>query len=860
MTDNPAVSIIIACYNEESLLKQSVVDIVATMNASAYTYELIFIDDASQDRTPELIREICANQPNFRYICHAQNVGRGGTVTEGLRLARGKVAGFLDIDLEVHPRYIPSLVSSIESGICEVGTISRVYDLSFRPLSLLRTILSLGYRRIVNATLKLPLTDTESGYKFFDRRQILPVLDECQNKGWFWDTEVMALSHKAGLRVLEVPGLFARRHDKKSSVRLFRDTLSYAKELARFKGRMNAPEPAGAQNIQIQPKPEFAHKSRGFAGNIRTPAFISKLQNLSHKTEGFAATSTAFLTPRLSLSLGLSGLPAWFFQSQKDNIYRQLGRLGAKMFDRFEQYVLKLAALSIVLVVSFLSYHALVITYPNYEPIEKVMALGLLVCELFFAVNGIGYIFWITRSKKYKSSHDQYLTKLSSSSVACLLPVCDEPIETISETVASVCAMRYENKQIYILDDSSKEESKRNISELAKASGVTLIRRKNRRHYKAGNINNALKQINADYIAVFDADQRPALDFLQDIVPLLDKDAGVALVQTPQDYENSDSLIAHAAALQNALFYEYIAESKDVTGSMFCCGTNFVMRLKALREIDGFDTATITEDFATTLKLHARGWKTRFHDKLYVMGQGPETLGEYLKQYSRWATGTLQVLRAAAKMLVTNPRALSPKQWFEYWLSCSYYLSGLVNFYLLLLPAAYMLFGVNLIRGNPLMYLLLFFVVFMSFWSFFLFTSIKRGYPARQLITVCARLETCKFYVYTKAFFSALLGLKPSFQVTDKGGSRQLDWSYLTVPLIVLGLNALSVLIGLYRLGVVFHPYLAINVFWSAYNVWQLSAIIQYNSGSEFRVLESFSLFMASKQEAGVRVPASDLE
>lgn len=857
--NNPVVSIIIACYNEESLLKQSVAEIVATMDASAYTYEFIFIDDASQDRTPELIREICNGQDNFRYLCHAENVGRGGTVTEGLRLARGKIAGFLDIDLEVHPRYIPQLVSSIESGTYEVGTISRVYDLSWRPLSLLRTVLSLGYRRIVNSTLGLPLTDTETGYKFFSRRRIMPILDECQNRGWFWDTEVMALSHQAGLRILEIPGPFVRRHDKKSSVRLFRDTLTYAKELAQFRGRMGAPSHVGAHNPQTRTEPDFAGRISGLAGKVTGITDRVREFSFVNKSEGLAGASTSFLTPRLSLSLWFSGLPTWF-QSQKNDIYQQLVSLVTNLFARFERYVLMLATLSILFVVTFLSYHALIISYPNYEPIEKVMALGLLVCEIFFAVNGIGYIFWITRSKKYKSFNDQYLTKQSSSSVACLLPVCDEPIQTISETVASVSAMRYENKQVYILDDSKKEQSIRNISALAEASGAILIRRENRRHYKAGNINNALKQIKADYIAIFDADQRPALDFLRDLVPLLDEDPGVALVQTPQDYENSDSLIAHAAALQNALFYEYIAESKDVTGSMFCCGTNFVMRLKALRGIGGFDTATITEDFATTLKLHAQGWKTRFHDKLYVIGLGPETLGEYLKQYSRWATGTLQVLKAAVKMFITNPRALSPKQWFEYWLSCSYYLSGLVNFYLLLLPAAYMLFGINLIRGNPLMYLLLFFVVFMSFWSFFLFTSIKRGYPARQLITVCARLETCKFYIYTKAFFSALLGRKPSFQVTDKSGSRQLDWSYLSVPLAVLALNVISALIGFYRLGVAFHPYLAINTFWSTYNVWQLSAIVQYNEGSEFKVLKFFNLFTAGKQEAPLGVPAREVE
>ncbi len=538
----------------------------------------------------------------------------------------------------------------------------------------------------------------------------------------------------------------------------------------------------------------------------------------------------------------------------------KLSFLRTQKLARFERHILILAALSITSTVIFISYHAVIFSYPSYSPIEKVMAFGLLLCEIFFAINGIGYVFWISQAGKYESAHDQYLSKESSSSVACLMPVCDEPLDIIGETLASICAMRYKNKQVYVLDDSTKEQNVRNVSNLARDFGATLIRRENRHHYKAGNINNALKQIKADYIAVFDADQRPAPNFLRDLVPLFAENPKLALVQTPQDYENSHSLIAHAAALQNSLFYEYIAESKDVTGSMFCCGTNCILRGAALADVGGFDTKTLTEDFATSLELHARGWQTRFVDKLYVMGLGPETLGEYLKQYSRWATGTLQVLKSAVKKFVTNPRSLSPKQWFEYWLSCSYYLSGLANFYLVLLPAAYTLFGVDLIRGNPLMYLVLLFIVFMSFWSFFLYTSIKRGYSARQLITVCARLETCKFYVYTKAFFAAFFGLKTSFKVTSKGGSRQLPWSYLAVPLAVLTLNAVSTFVGLYRLGIFFYPDFAINTFWSAYNVWQLSAIIQYNSGSKPQLSEYFHLFKSRKARTLSAAVANEME
>lgn len=806
----PDVSIILACYDEETHLRASVAEIAATMDASGYSYELIFVDDASRDATRRIIKELCEHNTNYRYLFHAGNVGRGGTVMDGLRMARGKVAGFLDVDLEVSPDYIPTLVSAIESGSCAVGTVARSYKLSWRPRALLRVVLSQGYSLLVSMILKLPFQDTETGYKFFDRQRIMPVIQQCRNQGWFWDTEIMALSHKHGLLVREIPGLYSRRTDKVSTVRPFRDTLVYAKDLFRYK--------------------------------LRTRAMGRSVP----------ASSTHFSFP-----------DAFMTMPQRLRLFKQRIRnhydyLRFRVLARAERYILMLAVASVVFAVAFLTYHALIMSYENYAPIEKVMAVGLLVCEIYFAINGLGYVFWISQSRHYESSYDQFLTRESSSSVACLLPVCDEPLDTIAETLASVCAMRYVNKRVYVLDDSKEDEKARGVGALAEAYGATLIRREDHRGYKAGNINNGLKQISSDYIAIFDADQRPSIGFLRDIVPRLDENPKLALVQTRQDYENSESLIAHAAALQNALFYEYIAESKDVSGSMFCCGTNFVMRLDALRDVGGFDTRTLTEDFATTLSLHERGWETKFHDKAYVMGLGPETLGEYLKQYSRWATGTLQVLKIAVKRLFVSPRALTTSQWFEYWLSCSYYLSGLVNFYLLLLPPAYMLFGVNLIKGNPAMYLVLFFLVFMSFWSFFLFTSIRRGYSARDLITVCARLETCKFAVYSRAFVSVLLGRQPKFQVTEKGGSRQLGWSYLKIPLAVFALNVIAALVGFYRLGVEYNFFLVVNTFWSAYNVWQLSAIVQYNMGSDSVNHDYFKRFGAV--EPGTVHPASVAE
>ncbi|OGF34299.1 hypothetical protein A2482_00715 [Candidatus Falkowbacteria bacterium RIFOXYC2_FULL_48_21] len=232
------VSIVIACYNEEPLLVQSVKELRQVMDQTRYTYELIFIDDCSRDRTKDIIIQIVKDLPNTHSLFHEKNKGRGGTVTDGLKMAAGKVAGFLDIDLEVHARYIPSMVQAILDG-ADVATAYRFYNVGLNPVAVLRHVLSIGYRKLMRLVLKLPLNDTETGYKFFNREKILPVLEKTTNQGWFWDTEIMALAYFVGLKIVEIPCLFIRRTDKVSSVKIFKDSIEYYRELRKFKQKLN---------------------------------------------------------------------------------------------------------------------------------------------------------------------------------------------------------------------------------------------------------------------------------------------------------------------------------------------------------------------------------------------------------------------------------------------------------------------------------------------------------------------------------------------------------------------------------------------------------------------------------------------
>jgi glycosyltransferase involved in cell wall biosynthesis len=230
---NYDLSLVVACYNEEPHLRPSVKQIEQTLKNTLYEYELIFIDDYSQDGTRKEIEEICRGKENYRYYFHEKNVGRGGTVREGLLLAEGKYAGFLDIDLEVSPIYIPSMINALEKGYdCAIGY--RFYDLT-QASGFLRAVLSLGYRLLTRYLLKITIRDTETGYKFFNMAKTKNIIEQTANTKWFWDTEIICGRIKADKLIWEVPCLFIRNKEKKSTVRLIPDIIDYLKAILKYK-------------------------------------------------------------------------------------------------------------------------------------------------------------------------------------------------------------------------------------------------------------------------------------------------------------------------------------------------------------------------------------------------------------------------------------------------------------------------------------------------------------------------------------------------------------------------------------------------------------------------------------------------
>lgn len=224
------LSLVLACFNESEIFNGSVSQILNVLDKSNLTYEIIFVDDKSTDNTAKLIKSALKKYPRKKLSAyfHRKNQGRGKTVSEGFLKAKGKIVGFIDIDLEIPAWYIPRFIESMKRNID--GAIAwRIYDLNIK--SLMRWVFSKGYIGTRKYLLNLDIHDTESGYKFFLRKKIIPVIKKCQDNHWFWDTEIIARALKANLNLVEIPVVFIRRSDKTSTVKLIPDTINYLKKI-----------------------------------------------------------------------------------------------------------------------------------------------------------------------------------------------------------------------------------------------------------------------------------------------------------------------------------------------------------------------------------------------------------------------------------------------------------------------------------------------------------------------------------------------------------------------------------------------------------------------------------------------------
>ena len=356
----------------------------------------------------------------------------------------------------------------------------------------------------------------------------------------------------------------------------------------------------------------------------------------------------------------------------------------------------------------------------------------------------------------------------------------NEPPELLRKTLNGCVHMKYPDLRkvhIWLCDDNRRPE----MRALAEEMGVGYFDRPDNKGAKAGNLNHALGLTSAPYIVTLDADMIPKSDFLLKTIPyfvdaeLREQDKPeeerlhLGLLQTPQCFYDPD-VFQHAlycekrAPNEQDFFYRTIEPAKTATNSVIYGGSNTILSRRALEDIGGFYTESITEDFATGLLIESAGYVSLALPEPLASGQTPHTFQEHIQQRTRWGRG---VIVTARKLKLLRRKELTFEQKISYLSSVTYWYSPLKNLIYMLSPLLFAAFAIPVFRCNWLELLV--------FWlPMFILQDLSLRLNSRNTISTkwSGIYETSVMPSLLIPIIKESLGITLStFKVTDKSGA-----------------------------------------------------------------------------------------
>jgi putative flippase GtrA len=199
------IDVVVPVHNEQTALQDSVRRLHEFLALEMpYSWRIVIADNASTDATLAMARALAFELEHVT-VLRLDRKGRGRALREAWTSSDADVLCYMDVDLSTDLRALLPLVSSLVAGHSEVAIGSRLAAGARVVRGAKREVISRGYNSLLRGLLRARFSDAQCGFKAIRADAARTLLPQIQDQGWFFDTELLILAQRRGLRIHEVP-------------------------------------------------------------------------------------------------------------------------------------------------------------------------------------------------------------------------------------------------------------------------------------------------------------------------------------------------------------------------------------------------------------------------------------------------------------------------------------------------------------------------------------------------------------------------------------------------------------------------------------------------------------------------------
>jgi len=275
------LDVVVPVYNEGESLESAIRVLHESLgDLFDESWRITIADNASTDDTAEVAARLAASLPGV-HVLHLDKKGRGRALKRAWLESAAEVVAYVDVDLSTDLRALPPLVAPLLSGHSDIAIGTRLSASSRVVRGATREFVSRGYNLILRRWMGVTFSDAQCGFKAMRRDVAQRVLPLVEDTGWFFDTELLIIAERSGLRIHEVPVDWI--DDEHSSVHIVATAIEDLRGVARVgrsivTGRIPVEQiyaELGRQPFEQRRRPSFFGQVVRFAvvGGLSTVAY-----------------------------------------------------------------------------------------------------------------------------------------------------------------------------------------------------------------------------------------------------------------------------------------------------------------------------------------------------------------------------------------------------------------------------------------------------------------------------------------------------------------------------------------------------------------------------------------------------------